>query len=97
MEKDSKNKEVYKIEINWLTKEQYKIIWALLADKSTNGGYELAMNGGLAELSHESGWLNKPDVIKSVCEICDGKGEYYKPIPNGRVLVDCDCKKQTVL
>ena len=44
-----------------------------------------------------AGNCNKPHVIKSVCDICGGKGEYYKLIKNGRALVDCDCKKQTVL
>ena len=51
----------------------------------------------LAETSHESSGLNKPDVIKSVCEKCEGKGDYYEGFPGNRRLSICECQKQTVL
>ena len=70
MENELKNNEVYKIEIEIdnLTKEQYESIWAQLVDISGQSGREITMKGGLADSSNENSGLNKPVVIKSVCD-----------------------------
>ena len=67
MEKESKNNEVYKIEIEIdnLTKKQYESIWAQLVDISGNSGKEITMKGGAAKSSDENSGLHKHFVKRS--------------------------------
>ena len=98
MEKESKNNEVYKIEIEIdnLNKEQYESIWAQLVDISGHSGKEITMKGGLTEPSDESSGLHKHGVIKSVCDDCTA----YPFDERGKTPLCGTCKNnplQTVL